>query len=166
MELLLEDFHINTVIEEVTNMIKPMIKKNHNNLDIRIADNLNIMHADSMRVKQILFNLLSNACKFTQNGNIQLIIEQPDSAHIRFKVIDSGIGIEGNKINNLFQEFVQADNSTTRRYGGTGLGLSICQRLTILMGGDIRVTSSPGHGSVFIATLPLRVEVNSITDSL
>jgi len=164
MELLLENFTINPMIEDVASMIKPMIEKNQNSFDIHLPENLGIMHADIMRVKQVLFNLLSNACKFTKNGRIELIVEQPDADHIDFKVVDSGIGIESSNINKLFQEFVQADDSTTRRYGGTGLGLAICRRLTILMGGDIRVTSIPGQGSTFIATLPMNVKINSVTD--
>jgi signal transduction histidine kinase len=164
MELLLEDFNLEPMIQDVAGMIKPMIEKNQNSFDIRLPDNLGIMHSDIMRVKQVLFNLLSNACKFTKNGNIELIVERPDVDHINFKVVDSGIGIDSSKIDKLFQEFVQADDSTTRRYGGTGLGLAICRRLTILMGGDIHVTSAPGQGSIFIATLPVRVEIDLVND--
>lgn len=164
MELLIEEFPVMPMIDGVATMIKPMIEKNSNTFEIEAPPELRTMSSDITRVKQVLFNLLSNACKFTQNGNIKLIVELPDPHTINFKVVDTGIGIDNDKIDKLFQEFVQADDSTTRKYGGTGLGLAICRRLTVLMGGDIIVTSTPGEGSVFIATLPLKVTVNPINE--
>jgi signal transduction histidine kinase len=160
MELLLEDFKVAPMIDNVVNMINPMIENNNNTFDINIDNEIDFMHSDITRMKQILFNLLSNACKFTRNGNIKLIIKKPDSDHIDFNVIDSGIGIENDKIDRLFHEFVQADDSTTRKYGGTGLGLSICRRLIVLMGGNITVSSQVGNGSTFTATLPINVVIN------
>ncbi len=158
MELLLEIFDVKPVVQETTSMITPLILKNNNTFDFHMSDDSLTMCSDITRVKQILFNLLSNACKFTTNGNISLQVELCTNNMINFKVIDTGIGIDNEQIERLFSEFVQADDSTTREYGGTGLGLAICRRFCRLMGGDILVTSEAGKGSTFIASLPIRSE--------
>jgi signal transduction histidine kinase len=152
------------MIDDVANMVRPMMKKNDNNFSIATPDDLGVMHADITRVKQVLFNLLSNASKFTTRGRIELLVENDERGYIDFKIVDTGIGIESDKIDKLFQEFVQADDSTTRVYGGTGLGLSICRRLSLLMGGDILVSSTLGVGSTFVAHLPRRVKINQILE--
>jgi len=125
-----------------------------------------VVSGDMLRVGQILTNLLSNAVKFTHSGHVKIRVGLQDrhgaAATLRFDVIDTGIGMTSEQQSRLFQEFTQADDSTTRRYGGTGLGLSICQRLSTLMGGDISVTSQPGAGSVFTVTLPVSI-VNTPT---
>ncbi|MGH6648612.1 response regulator [Aquabacterium sp.] len=120
-----------------------------------------VVRGDMLRVGQILTNLLSNAVKFTHSGHVKIRVSLEDrtgaSASLRFEVIDTGIGMTPEQLGRLFQEFTQADDSTTRRYGGTGLGLSICQRLSTLMGGQISVASQPGSGSVFTVMLPVSI---------
>ncbi|RDH82341.1 MAG: hypothetical protein DIZ80_08570 [endosymbiont of Galathealinum brachiosum] len=161
MELLLEVFDVTPLIEDTASMVAPLLKQNNNDFSYNLSDNHITMCSDITRVKQILFNLLSNASKFSQNASIQLDVEISGSDMILFKVIDTGIGIDQQQIEKLFNEFVQADDSTTREYGGTGLGLAICRRLCRLMGGDIVATSEPGQGSTFIASLPLTSEITT-----
>ena len=110
-----------------------------------------------MRLRQIVLNLLSNACKFTKNGSVVLQasrLPEPDGDRFTIAVRDTGIGLTDDQVSKLFQEFSQADSTTTRKYGGTGLGLAISRRLCRLMGGDIEVESTPGTGSTFTVTLP------------
>ncbi len=161
MELLLEIFDVRSMIEETTSMIAPLIRTNNNVFHYHLCNEHITMCSDVTRVKQILFNLLSNAGKFTHNGEISLEVDLTDDNMIQFKIVDTGIGIDSDQVERLFTEFVQADDSTTRQYGGTGLGLAICRRFCRLMGGDIFVQSTPGKGSTFIASLPLRSEVCS-----
>jgi signal transduction histidine kinase len=118
------------------------------------------MRADVTKVRQTLFNLLSNAAKFTQKGRIDLVITRESrdrSEWITFRVTDTGIGMTPEQLGKLFHSFAQADASTTRKYGGTGLGLAISRRFCQMMGGDITVSSEPGRGTTFIASLPARV---------
>ena len=118
------------------------------------------MHADLTKVRQVLFNLLSNACKFTERGTVSLAVqreESDDDAWLSFSVSDTGIGLSAEQLGRLFQEFSQADADTTRKYGGTGLGLALSRRLCRLMGGEITVTSEPGQGSTFTVRLPVDV---------
>lgn len=156
MDLLLENFDVTPMVEETVQIIAPLLKQNNNVFSYSICDRQIVMHSDITRVKQILFNLLSNASKFSSNSNIKLDVNLTANDMINFKIIDSGIGIKPEQIEKLFNEFVQADNSTTRVYGGTGLGLSICRRLSRLMGGDITASSNSESGSTFIASLPLK----------
>nr|QQZ49157.1 response regulator [Phenylobacterium glaciei] len=109
---------------------------------------------DSTRVRQILYNLVSNALKFTEQGEVRVCVARTDDG-LRLSVADTGIGIPPERLASLFQKFEQADASTTRRYGGTGLGLAICRELAQLMGGAIRAESAPGGGTTFTVTLPL-----------
>jgi signal transduction histidine kinase/DNA-binding response OmpR family regulator/HPt (histidine-containing phosphotransfer) domain-containing protein len=128
---------------------------------------------DPLRLGQILTNLLSNAVKFTERGHVKLRVELLETVHaddghatLRFTVEDTGVGLTPEQRARLFQEFTQADGSTTRRYGGTGLGLTIARRLTELMGGRIEVDSTPGEGSRFAITLPVRlIEPGALTPS-
>ncbi len=159
MELLLEVFDVTPMVKETASMIAPLLRKNNNDFSYTLCDDNITMSSDSTRVKQILFNLLSNASKFSQNASIHLEVKLSGVDMIHFKIIDTGIGINQTQIDRLFNEFVQADDSTTRKYGGTGLGLAICRQLCRLMGGDIIATSNPGKGSTFIASLPLRTEI-------
>jgi CheY-like chemotaxis protein len=117
------------------------------------------MHADVTKVRQILFNLLSNACKFTKHGTVTLDVERRQGREDRivFRVTDTGIGMTPQQQTNLFQYFAQADASTARKYGGTGLGLAISQRFTHMMHGEIHVASTSGKGSVFTLELPVNV---------
>ena len=120
-----------------------------------------VLEGDALRLSQILLNLVGNAIKFTQSGPHALVSvtqerHEGSKTRLRFSVSDTGIGMTSEQIGNLFESFTQADNSTTRRYGGTGLGLAICKRLVNLMGGEIHVRSTPGHGSDFIFTAGVR----------
>ncbi len=162
MEIYLETFDIREVIQDVNSTIQPLIHKGQNRLDIRLADSVGEMRSDLTKVRQILFNLLSNASKFTEHGTITLSVERSfDAANkewILFRVKDSGIGMTPEQLDKLFQAFTQADASTTRKYGGTGLGLTISRRFCELMGGDIQVESEFGKGTTFSVRLPAKVE--------
>jgi signal transduction histidine kinase/CheY-like chemotaxis protein len=160
MELFLETFEIRTLVADVESTIHPLMEKNHNALEIHCADGLGTMHADVTRVRQVLFNLLSNASKFTERGAVTLDARRDQAAgreEIVFSVKDTGIGMTPDHQARLFQAFTQADASTSRRYGGTGLGLVISRRICQMMDGDISVESQPGKGSVFTVRLPAAV---------
>jgi signal transduction histidine kinase/DNA-binding response OmpR family regulator/CHASE3 domain sensor protein len=168
MDLYLETFDIGALIKETVAVVQPLVEKNANRLVVRYSDGLGSMHADITKVRQVLFNLLSNASKFTKEGEIDLEVmrearvpggSQGDQSGdwIAFAVKDTGIGLTPEQIGKLFQEFSQADASTTRNYGGTGLGLSLSRRLCWMMGGDILVESESGKGSTFTLRLPARV---------
>lgn len=163
MDLFLERFDVRTMLDEVVSTVSPLIKKNSNSLDVDAPDDLGVVRADVTKTRQVLFNLLSNAAKFTKNGRIILAasrVSEGNNSWIEFSIKDEGIGIEADKISKLFEEFTQADDSTTRNYGGTGLGLAITRRFCRMMGGDITVESTPGSGSVFTVRLP--TEVNAL----
>jgi signal transduction histidine kinase len=118
------------------------------------------MRADLTKLRQALFNLLSNACKFTERGKVSLTVTRESAAGgdvLVFAVSDTGIGMTPEQMTRLFEEFAQADASTTRRFGGTGLGLALSRRLCRMMGGDITVRSEPGRGSTFTIRLPAEV---------
>jgi signal transduction histidine kinase/CheY-like chemotaxis protein len=160
MELYLESFDLNALIDEVASTIKPMVEGNFNTLHIERAEALGSMRADQVKVRQALFNLLSNAAKFTKEGTITLEATRQsmdDSEWIVFKITDTGIGLSRDKILRLFQDFTQADASTTRKFGGTGLGLALTRRFCQMMGGDVTVRSVPGEGSTFTIMLPADV---------
>ncbi|MEY4518240.1 MAG: hypothetical protein RLZZ499_839 [Cyanobacteriota bacterium] len=160
MELYLETFEIESLIQETLSTIHPLIEQNANTLEYCIPEDLPAMYADLTKVRQSLFNLLSNASKFTNNGTISLNVScdtDLDQDWIIFQVTDSGIGMTQKQIGKLFQAFTQADASTTRKYGGTGLGLAITKKFCQMMGGDIDVTSELGKGSIFTIRLPARV---------
>ena len=168
MELYLETFNIKSLINETVSTIHPLIEKNHNTLECNLADGLGQMHADLTKVRQSLFNLLSNASKFTNNGTIALNISTytaEGKPMIAFKVTDTGIGMNSEQMGKLFQAFTQADASTTRKYGGTGLGLAITKKFCQMMGGDISVESELGKGSTFTIDLPVRVVDSSKLES-
>jgi signal transduction histidine kinase/DNA-binding response OmpR family regulator len=157
MELFLESFDLAKLIEEVASTIRPMVEKNANTLQIQRSPDLGVMHADQIKVRQVLFNLLSNAVKFTHEGNIILEAsrQKTDGCEwIVFRVTDTGIGLSPEQIVKLFQDFTQADASTTRKFGGTGLGLALTRRFCQMMGGDVIVHSVSGQGSVFTVRLP------------
>jgi DNA-binding response OmpR family regulator len=160
MELYLESFNIKNLINETVSTIYPLIEQNQNTLETNLADNLDVMHADLTKVRQSLFNLLSNASKFTKQGKIILDVSSQiveERQFINFKVTDTGIGMNPEQMSKLFQAFTQADASTTRKYGGTGLGLAITKKFCQMMGGDIKVTSEPDKGSTFSIYLPVQV---------
>jgi signal transduction histidine kinase/CheY-like chemotaxis protein len=164
MGLHLEVFDVPQVIEEMVTTLQPAAAKNANSIHVHLAENVSVMKADITKVRQILFNLLSNACKFTDHGNIsvdvdQIKVEQKD--WIQFRVADTGIGISAKQKENLFLEFAQADASIARKYGGTGLGLAITQRFVHLMKGQINVESEPGQGAIFTVRLPAQVAIET-----
>jgi len=157
MDLYLENFEITPMIQEVFATVKPLIDKNANTLQVRCADDLGTMRSDLTKVRQALFNLLSNASKFTQRGTITLRAGRENAnggEWISFSVCDTGIGMTPEQTSKLFQAFTQADASTTRKYGGTGLGLAISRKFCQMMGGDITVESALGQGSTFTVRLP------------
>jgi signal transduction histidine kinase/CheY-like chemotaxis protein len=156
MELHLEQFALAPLIEDVSKTIEPMAAKNGNRIVIDCPPDIG-MHADQTRFRQTVLNLASNANKFTENGIVTIAAQaqQVDgSDEITIAVTDTGIGMTEEQIGRLFQEFSQADASTTRRYGGTGLGLAISRHFCRMMGGDITVESRPGKGSIFTIRLP------------
>lgn len=181
MDLYFETFDIATLIEEVASTAAPLIEKNGNTLNLHQISNMGTMHGDVTKVQQILLNLLSNAAKFTQNGTITLTASrekiaghnseareenssepaadsQSSIASKEFLVVnctDTGIGMNPEQLQHIFQPFTQADASTTRKYGGTGLGLAISQRFCLMMGGNISVKSQEGVGSTFTIRLPV-----------
>jgi signal transduction histidine kinase/CheY-like chemotaxis protein len=163
MELYLETFSIPALVRDVAAVAQPLAEQNGNRLEVLVGAEAGSMHADLTKVRQALFNLLSNACKFTDAGTVTLEVERQGTGTgelVAFAVRDTGIGLTADQIERLFQEFSQADASTSRRYGGTGLGLALSRRLCRLMGGDIDVTSTPGEGSTFTITLPATVRAS------
>ncbi|MEO8561500.1 MAG: ATP-binding protein [bacterium] len=160
MEISLETFDVADVVMAAAAMVRPMVEKNGNTLEISIQEDIGMMRADLTRVRQILLNLLSNASKFTTAGRVSLTATRGTlhgREEIVFTVHDTGIGMTPEQITRLFRPFTQADPSTTRKYGGTGLGLSITQRFCQLMNGSIEVESEPGVGSTFAARIPVLV---------
>jgi signal transduction histidine kinase/DNA-binding response OmpR family regulator len=160
MDLYLESFEVSAMVDEVVSTIDALMQKNENTLKVEVDATLGTMRADVTKVRQALFNLLSNAAKFTHQGEVGLVVrgEHEDGVEwVRMSVSDSGIGIPPEKIDQVFEEFSQADETTTRDYGGTGLGLPISRRFCQLMGGDITVESTVGEGSTFTIRLPVEV---------
>lgn len=164
MPLHLETFDVRLMVDDIINTLRPAVEKNKNTLRLNLADDVKTMRADITKVRQILFNLLSNACKFTDHGSISLDVDQRienGEPWIRFEVADTGIGIEPKQKANLFKEFTQADTSIARKYGGTGLGLAISYKFVQLMKGRIGVVSEFGKGATFTVDLPIHVKVDA-----
>jgi signal transduction histidine kinase len=164
MEINLEWFHIREMLNDVTATMQPVAKKNGNDLVVDIDPALGRMQADPTKVRQALFNLLGNACKFTRNGHIELQATRevlPSGPWVCFRVKDSGIGMTPDQSRRVFEPFTQADASTSRKYGGTGLGLTISRRFCELMGGSVHVESEMGKGTTFSIRLPLIVAPSS-----
>jgi signal transduction histidine kinase len=156
LELNLEPVNLARLVDEVIGTAGQLAEKNKNRLAVEAQENLGTLTADSMRLKQILLNLLSNACKFTKEGEVALRVRRVADGRdwVELAVADTGIGLTAEQQAKLFQEFTQADSLTARRYGGTGLGLALSRKLARMMGGDVTVTSEPGKGSVFTVRLP------------
>ena len=158
MTLDLEDVNPSLVAWEAVSTVQPQAMKNGNKLEVKVSEELPSLEADRVKLKQALVNLLSNACKFTQSGTVELsarVVEENGRDWIRFDVRDTGIGISPEDQERIFSEFTQADSRTNRKYGGTGLGLPISRRFAQMMGGEIVVASQPGFGSTFSLCLPL-----------
>jgi GAF domain-containing protein/DNA-binding response OmpR family regulator/anti-sigma regulatory factor (Ser/Thr protein kinase) len=164
MELHLESFPLAPLIEDVAKTIEPMAAKNGNRMVMACPPDLGTIHADQIRFRQALLNLASNANKFTEKGTVT-IAAQAQPTEITVAVTDTGIGMTEEQMGRLFQEFSQADASTTRKYGGTGLGLAISQHFCRMMGGDITVESQPGKGSTFTIRLPRIVQSEEVLAS-
>jgi signal transduction histidine kinase len=156
LELNYEPVNLSRLVDEVIGTAGQLAEKNRNRLVVEGADGIGPLTADPMRLKQILLNLLSNACKFTQEGEVALRVRKVVDGRewIELAAADTGIGMTAEQQGKLFQDFTQADSLTARRYGGTGLGLALSRKLARLMGGDVTVTSEAGKGSVFTVRLP------------
>jgi signal transduction histidine kinase/CheY-like chemotaxis protein len=178
MELYIELFDLNMLVEDVVSTMKPLISQKNNTFKVECQSALGKIHADQTKVRQVLFNMLSNAAKFTEQGTIIFKIQRsfryetatasdatPDAQqviqfaeeHVLFQIHDTGIGMTAEQSTRLFHAFTQADASTTRKYGGTGLGLAISRRFCQMMGGDIVVESTASHGSTFTVYIPVHV---------
>jgi signal transduction histidine kinase len=161
MELQLEDFALAPLIDNVVKTIEPLAAKNENRVAVSCDVAIGLLHADPMRLRQALLNLMSNANKFTERGTISIDVRQGQENSrdwITLAVSDTGIGMTAEQMGKLFQEFSQASSTTASKYGGTGLGLAISRRFCQMMGGDITVASEPGRGSTFTIRLPRIVE--------
>ncbi|MEK7684453.1 MAG: response regulator [Verrucomicrobiota bacterium] len=181
MTLYLETFDLAGTIQEIAATVRPLIEKNGNQFRVDCPPDIGAMRADVTKVRQTLFNLLSNASKFTQNGTITLRVWKEEGRMqnaevsqcaadaessilhssfclLHFQVSDTGIGMTPEQVGRLFEAFTQADASTTRKYGGTGLGLAISRKFCQMMGGDLTVSSECGRGSTFAVTLPASVQ--------
>ena len=156
MDLHLESFSVDKMMQDVAAIIQPLAQKNANKLTVSYSGDLGKMRADLTKVRQTLFNLLSNACKFTKEGEVRLSAERRGDV-IEFRVADTGIGMTPEQTARLFQAFTQADSSVASKFGGTGLGLVISQHFCHMMGGDVRLESAPGKGTTFFVTLPVEV---------
>jgi signal transduction histidine kinase len=161
MDLYLETFDLVAMINDVLTTATPLARRNNNHLRVDCSDDAGVMHADLTKVRQMLLNLLSNACKFTRDGEIGLTVSRETGedgrAMVAFKVADNGIGMSPEQMERLFEAFAQAEASTTSKYGGSGLGLAITRRFCLMMGGDVQAESSPGAGSRFTIRIPATV---------
>ena len=166
MELHLESFPLAPLIADVVRTVEPLASKNANRVAVHCDAAIGTLHADQMRLRQALLNLMSNANKFTEKGTITVAARQGRERGrdwITLAVADTGIGMTGEQMGRLFQEFSQASSATASKYGGTGLGLTISRRFCQMMGGDILVASEPGRGSTFTIRLPRMVEAAAAT---
>jgi CheY-like chemotaxis protein len=156
MTIFLEEIDLASLFADISTTIQPLMAKNLNTFIMRECPAIQSIRTDVKKLSQILYNLLNNASKFTQRGLITLEIQRDqDPAWMVISISDTGIGMSPEEVGRLFQEFTQADQSTTKRYSGTGLGLALCRRFTELLGGQIRVESEVGKGSTFHVKLPL-----------
>jgi signal transduction histidine kinase/CheY-like chemotaxis protein/HAMP domain-containing protein len=156
MDVFVEEIDISSLLDEVRSIITPLVAKNGNKLEVRVADHVGSMRSDRTKLKQCLLNVLSNASKFTQDGKLTVQVRRlvTDGPMIQIMISDTGIGMNEEQIGRLFQAFSQADASTTKKFGGTGLGLAITRHFCRLLGGDISVASAPHIGSTFTIILP------------
>lgn len=157
IELFVEKFSVSALLDEVEHTASPLIDKNLNSFKIKVADNIDVICTDKIKLRQIILNLINNAAKFTYNGKLTLDVmsrNENGRAWVDFIFTDTGIGMTSEQLDKIFEPFIQADASTTRKYGGTGLGLTICKSFADVMNGSIDVQSKEGVGSTFTLTLP------------
>ena len=156
MELFIEEFSLEKILKEVAATITPLVDKNNNSLNLTIKTETKSISADITKIRQILLNLLSNATKFTEEGEINIIVDDNsnNSSLIDFKISDSGIGMTPEQVDKVFKPFTQADEKTTRKFGGTGLGLTITKMFAEMMGGGIDLSSKINEGTTFIVSIP------------
>tara|TARA_B100000131_G_C17936317_1_gene540467 strand:- start:76 stop:858 length:783 start_codon:yes stop_codon:yes gene_type:complete len=157
MELHIEKFKFSDILKQIEATAKPLVEKNKNEFIILNKTKSLTLQNDQTKLRQILFNMLSNAAKFTKNGKITLSVETVKTNDIKFDIIDTGIGMSKEQLENVFEEFTQAESSTSKDYGGTGLGLPISKKMAEMMGGKIDAKSSKGEGTTFTITLPVTV---------
>jgi len=168
MTLFNETFNLEVLLNDTVSTITPLADKNNNHLVLQGAENIGEMYSDQTKTRQILMNLLSNACKFTSDGEVTLSIERRtniENESFIFAVTDTGIGMTDEQAAGVFDAFTQADASTTREYGGTGLGLAISRRFCRMMGGEINVTSTPGIGTTFSMELPVTAQETELQNA-
>jgi len=158
MDLYVEPFEVSQLVRDVESIVQPLVEKNGNGLIVACSDDVGEMRADLTKVRQALFNLLSNAAKFTDHGPISLTVQRESDDWITFAVSDTGIGMTEEQLGRLFEAFSQAEASTRSQYGGTGLGLAISRHFCRMMGGDLTVESTYGQGSTFTVRLPAVVK--------
>ena len=156
MTVSIEPCLVPQMLEEISHTVESLAQKNRNGFTMAIDPSVQLMQTDIKMLRQTIFNILSNASKFTQGGTITLDVrpDPQDPKFLCFTITDTGIGMDPDQVGRIFQEFTQADESTTRRFGGTGLGLTICRKYTDLLGGEIRVSSRLGEGSIFTVRVP------------
>ena len=167
LDLIFEKFDLLSLVQDTVTTVQSLAAKNANKLELDCPADIGSMHADQMRIRQIMLNLLSNACKFTEQGTVTITVTRMargTADWVRIAVADTGIGMTPEQLGNMFKEFSQADTSTTRKYGGTGLGLAISQRLCRMMGGEITVESTEGEGTTFTVNLPAYVSEVAVSD--
>jgi signal transduction histidine kinase len=155
VELSLDKISPRQITEAVVALLRPLVDKKHLHLAIELADKLPIMVSDQGKIQQILYNLMSNAVKFTPSGgSIRVSAVPADRQHVQWQVADTGPGIPAEALEHIFHKFSQVDSSETREHSGTGLGLAISKQLAHMLGGDITVASVPGQGTTFTVSLP------------
>jgi adenylate cyclase len=156
LELNPQTVELSPLIDEVVGTARQLAEQNRNRLVVDAQENLGALTVDPMRLRQVLLNLLSNACKFTKEGEVTLRARRITNGGgwVELAVAETGIGMTAEQQAKLFEEFSQAEASTAQKFGGTGLGLAISRKLARMMGGDVTVASEPGKGSVFIVRLP------------
>jgi len=157
MSVYVQPFTVSALVSDVTGTIRPLVAQNRNRLVVDCPDDVGTMHSDISKIRQVLFNLLTNALKFTSDGTVTLQARRSNEHEqdwISFTVSDTGVGMSGQQIDRLFEAFSQAESSTSSKYGGTGLGLAISRQFCRMLGGDISVSSEPGKGSIFTVRLP------------
>jgi len=150
MDVNREMIDIDVLIQDISGTVKLLMEKNNNRFTVSYETNARMVNSDAMKLKQILLNLLSNAAKFTSDGEVELKISKDSQGHIQFRVRDTGIGINGEDLEKLFTDYHQASGSINNTYGGTGLGLAIVQRFVELIGGSIDASSMPNQGTEFV----------------